>query len=545
MISLPASFRINRLLGPDMTMTQYKIRWRFPMLAYGMVISIVPFVVAITATETKGDREQRGRVIYNLDCSEFFVGTFGPVLPETIDTFVDAHATAGITDLFINVNAQRTNYRSDVWESYWDGYDPTAGDDQPFFSGIDPKRMFETGLPKSVRALHKQGCDYPRQMIDRARHHKLGAWISLRMNDSHYPTQPDHPFHSTFWQSHPQWHLSNKGLDYEQAEVREHYLKLIREICSRYDLDGIELDFLRFWLYFRPGREHEGGKLMANFLEQSRAATRKAEKRLGHPVQLAVRVPGVPWIARRHGLDAVAWAKAGLVDLIVAGSFWPSSNSDIPVETWKGLLIGTDVDIAVHLEDGINSGASGRRTMTHEEMRGVLTSALHRGADAVYFFNLFTGPYHRWPREHHDQLITDAGSYAALRAGPRRQVLTVTSPWSTGEPGDSSSLPYTGKHGMFRLHLGPKPKAQQQTQIELVVPDHDQPLNVYLNGIPCKWLKLVEPKHIKESGWKDPSGQELRHVYTVPLNAISDGYNLIEAVAQKDIKITWVEIAVQ
>ena len=31
-------------------------------------------------------------VIYNLDLSQFYVGTFGPVVPETIDTFVDAHA---------------------------------------------------------------------------------------------------------------------------------------------------------------------------------------------------------------------------------------------------------------------------------------------------------------------------------------------------------------------------------------------------------------------------------------------------------------------
>jgi len=528
----------------EANMMQSTIGWRVPILAGGIVIGIGSSLNGLRAAETKGDDGRRGRVIYNLDCSEFFVGTFGPVVPETIDAFVDAHAAAGITDLFINVNAQRTNYPSDVWESSWNGYDPTAGDDQPFFAGIDPKRRFETNWPKAVLSLHEQGCDYPRRMIDRARHNKLGAWISVRMNDSHYPDRPDHPFHSTFWRSHPGWHLSNKGLDYEQPEVREHYLKLVREICGRYDVDGVELDFLRFWLYFRPGREHHGATLMVDFIEQARAATREAEKRFGHPVKLAVRVPGVPWIARRHGLDAVAWGKAGLVDLIVAGSFWPSVNSDMPVETWKGLLIGTDVDVAVHLEDGINSGASGRRTMTHEEMRGVLTSGLHRGADAVYFFNLFTGPYQRWPREHHNRLLADAGSYAALRAAPRRHVLTVTSPWSAGEPGDSRSLPYTGKHGVFRLHIGPKPRPQQETRIELVVPDHDEPLNVSLNGIPCKWSKLAEPKHIKASGWKGP-GQEPRHVYAVPPDAISDGYNLIEAVALKDVKITWVEIAVR
>ena len=51
------------------------------------------------------------RVIYNLDCTEFFVGSFGPVVPETIDKFVDDHAAAGITDLFINVNARRTTHQ--------------------------------------------------------------------------------------------------------------------------------------------------------------------------------------------------------------------------------------------------------------------------------------------------------------------------------------------------------------------------------------------------------------------------------------------------
>ena len=185
-------------------------------------------------------------------------------------------------------------------------------------------------------ALHEMGCDYPQRMIERARRNRIGAWISLRMNDGHHPKLPDHPGHSTIWKSNPQWHLtSGYGLDYEQPEVRNHLQKLIGEVCGRYDIDGLELDFQRFWLYFRPGREHQGTKLMLEFMKQARSATRKAERRLGHPVKLAVRVPGNPWTARRHGLDAVAWGRAGLVDLIVAGSFWFSTNSDIPVETWK------------------------------------------------------------------------------------------------------------------------------------------------------------------------------------------------------------------
>ena len=110
------------------------------MLWIGLLVGTVVIDAALSqegaqAAETKADNEQRRRVFYNLDCSEFFVGTFGPIVPETIDNFVDSHAAVGITDLLINVNAQRTNYRSDVWESFWDGYDPNAGDEQPFFRG--------------------------------------------------------------------------------------------------------------------------------------------------------------------------------------------------------------------------------------------------------------------------------------------------------------------------------------------------------------------------------------------------------------------------
>ena len=482
-------------------------------------------------------------VIYNLDCSQFFVGTFGPVAPETIDKFVADHAALGVTDLFINVNAQRTNYRSDVWEAYWDGYDPTAPDEQPFFAGLDPKRRFEAGLFKSFLSLHEQGCSYPQRMIAQSRRHGVKPWISLRMNDGHNGGLPEHPGHNTFWKEHPEWRLPY-GLDYEQPEVREYYLKLIREVCGRFDLDGLELDFLRFWLYFRPGREHEGAKLMMDFMEQARAATREAAKRLQHPVRLAVRVPGTPWIARRHGLDAIAWADAGLVDLIVAASFWFSSDSDIPVETWKGLLIGKDVRVGVGLEDAANSGASGRRTMTHEEMRGILVSGLHRGADSVYFFNLFTGPLQYWPRPDYDGLLTDAGSYDVLSASPRRHVLTITAPWAAGQAGTAKRLPYTGTHGVFRLHIGPKPEPNRTTRIELKLDAAGVADTVTLNGIECPGAGQIDPDHVKAAGSAPPE-KGRRHVYDVPAEALSDGYNLIEVKAGQSITVTWVEIFVQ
>ena len=479
------------------------------------------------------------RVIYNLDGTEFFGGTFGAVVPETLDKWVDYHAALGITDLFVNVNAKRTNYRSGVWEADWDGYDPEGGDEQPFFAGLDPQRRFETKLFKSMYAWSQGGVDYPSHLLDRARQNGQKAWISMRMNDDHSPDWPDHPSHSEIWKSHPEWRL-NYGLDYEQPEVRRHFMNLIEEICGRFDLDGLDLDFLRFWLYFRPGREHQGVALMNAFMQEARAHTRAAAARLGHPVELSVRVPKTPWIARRHGLDAVAWGKADLVDVIIASTFWPSMDSDIAIETWKGLLANTGVQIGVGLESGMHSGSL-IRGATHEELRGGLVSGLQRGADLVYLFNLFSTPYQSWPREDHDQLIRDAGTYACLASGPRRHPSTLTRPWSDGEPGAASALPCRTRHGIFRLHLGPLPAADQRVRVELLATERGERPTVAVNGSACPFSGMVLADHVTRSGGlEEPS----RRSYDVAVSSLSEGYNLIEVCCEMEIEITWLELAV-
>mgnify|MGYP002853937124 CR=1 FL=1 len=479
------------------------------------------------------------RVLYNLDATEFFVGTFGPAVPGTLDDWLDYHVDLGITHLLVNVNAKRTNYRSDVWEADWDGYDPDGGVNQPFFDGLDPQRRFETNLFKCFYDWSQGGVEYPSYMLEGARRRGLGAWVSMRMNDDHNPDWPDHPSHSTFWKSHPEWRL-NYGLDYEQPEVRRHFMSLLEEICTRFDLDGLELDFQRFWLYFRPGREHQGVPLMNEFMEAARSHTRAAARRLGHPVELAVRVPKSPWIARRHGIDAVVWGRAGLVDLILPSTFWPGMDSDIPIETWKGMLTDTDVRVGVALESGIHSGSK-MRVATHEELRAGFVAGLQRGADDIYLFNMFTSPYQTWPREDHDQLIRDACSFQSLSSGPRRHPLLLTRPWSDGEPGQASDLPYRGDHGIFRLHLGPLPEEGQIVQVELVATEKGERPTVSVNGITCPFSGWVEAEHVKRSqGMEEPR----RRAYPVPSAALSEGYNLIEVRCEMSIEITWLELAV-
>ena len=251
-------------------------------------------VHTVAADSTARPLESRLPVIFNQDSSEFFFGTFGPIEPETVDRYVDSLAGTGVTDLFICVNAQRTNFRSRAWESDWDGYNPELGDSQPFFTDIEPEGALARKLYKNTYAWSLTSVDYPERMLSRSHENGIRGWVSVRMNDAHYPKQPGHPYHSTFWREHPEWRLANTSLDYARPEVRRHYLNLVREVTERYDLDGLELDFMRHGYYFRPGEENAGSRVMTDFVREARAGVSQGAVRLRHPVDLAVRVRSRP-----------------------------------------------------------------------------------------------------------------------------------------------------------------------------------------------------------------------------------------------------------
>ena len=489
------------------------------------------------AADQAGNTPRRaGRLIFNLDYSAVFiqgcVKQYGPDLPRRMADFVESLGRTGVTDFFINVNTQRTNYRSDVWESWWDGYDSEGGDDQPFFEGIAPERAFERGWARDVMSLHLQGYDYGQHLIVNARRHGMAPWISLRMNDSHRPNNPRHPYHSTFWKEHPEWRLQDKALDYAMPEVRDHYMALVQEVCQRYDMDGLELDFMRFPNYFRPGQEHRGKQLITVFVRQTRKLTRQAAARRGHEVKLAVRVPSRPWIAQRKGMDAIAWAREGLVDLIIASPWVSSSQNDLPVETWKGLLRGTGTEVAVCLESDISSGTGGNdgdRPIRGEEARRAAISALPRGADAFYLFNYFGSPCKDWERKVYAQFLDDAGSLDAPQTRSRRHALTIIEPWVQGEPEPHRPLPYEGTRGDFRIYIGPRPVADRKAYVEVEVAVGGRPSEVRLNDSVCPW-----------------AGREgERLLYEVPAEALSEGHNLVTVKADKEMTITWLEIAVR
>jgi len=415
-------------------------------------------------------------LLHNEDCTNFFCYQDFPdgKAGEIVDRYVDVLAGAGVSVLMCNTNARRTNYRSKVWESFWDGYDPAGSDEQPFFAPVRKDRL--KGYRKMVGNMYevyRQGIDYPARVIQRCRARNISPWLSVRMNDVHANDNLEHPFHSALWrrpeffrQGHPGYYA--RALDFAHAEVRNHYQALIGELLERYDLDGLELDFLREPFLFSKGQEQEGRQILTGWLRDIRKLADAAAKRLGHTVKVGVRVPSNPDTALGLGLDAPAWAREGLVDLVVAAPRWATLEFNMPLGEWRK-RVGDRVTLAGGLEVLCRPHPAAKgRFVTREEAVGAAVAVLSGGADAVYLFNYFQHGHPGWPLAEYQRILNACSSLDRLRKLPRRHAVTYR---DVTVPGESyrAPLPATGAALSFALPLGPVPPADWRVELDIEI----------------------------------------------------------------------------
>jgi hypothetical protein len=498
-------------------------------------------------------------IALNEDNSHFFF-TRSPeqMTAEGVDAWVDTYANTQVRELLLCVNCMRGNTSSQAKQPIWDGFDPGADDNQPFFAGVSPEDR--AGLRRWVSnalLLHQRGIDPYTRWIAQSRVCGLSPWISMRMNDIHNVDQPDHILHDRFWKEHPEYRRTpwrfdswpDRAFDYGRAEVREYQMAFIREQVARYDMDGLELDWMRFGYHFRPGQEEEGAARLTEFTAEVRRLLDAREKELGHPIRLGARVPSRPDTARRLGMDAVTWARQGLVDFLVVTPFWATLEVDMPIELWKQLLDGTDVTLAAGLEVLLRPyPTAAPQTNTLETVRGAASSLLDRGADRIYLFNYMDSDTTIASREEYHQLLREVGSLESMAGKPRRHVVTYADTWAPGEP-QAIALPRScGPGGLaeFRLPTGPAPLPGQSVQVRLGVEPANAPADpllpplakggsggVRVNGEPCPFAGGV-------SNLPGPT-----HAYDVPVGVLHRGDNVIEVrnSASDEKRIVWMEIA--
>ncbi len=496
----------------------------------------------------------RTGISVNIDCNVFFITHSKAAMnARTVDDYARLFHGTDVDEVLWNPNCKTTAYGSKIFSPFWEGYDPEGGPEQPFvmkYHRPHQRDMFHRYVSAAL-ALHRQGIDPFERWLRVTREGGIKAWLTMRMNDDHGSTNHECPSHGRFWHAHPEFRRAmyraqgrgNHVFDYAHPEVRGYHLALVRELLERYDLDGLELDWMRHEHYFQPGHEAAGVPLLNDFMRQAQALVREAEQRRGHPIALGVRAATTYRAALGLGTDPVQWAKEGLIDRLIVTPYWETCDADIPLEEWRILLAGTQVALGATIEANLrpHRGTSQRRNSL-ETVRGLAASYLHRGAERIYFFNYFPA----YPKKSaivmdsswHRRAFTEASSLEALQGKPRRHIVTFRDVAAPGAP-TAFALPCPCGPGLpveFRLHPGPRPTTTHAAVILSFADPGGMGAGdwVRLNGAPCQAMGAVKPA--------DPEPCDHPFAFAIPLEALQDGYNLIEAQTLNRRDITWAEI---
>jgi len=398
---------------------------------------------------------------------------------ETFRNYISSIEQAGFKTAVFCICSKRTNYDSDAWESFWKGFEPEKGMEQPFFNGT-PAYEVENWYPrlKSYMDFHARGFDYPALAIKLSRENNLSPWLSVRMNDVHNGREKGHFKHGSFVRKHPEFCRKTEkpdyyshAMDYAHQEVRAHYLKLIRELLSRYDLDGLELDFMREPFVFSEGEEVAGAPVMTCWLnDEVKPLLAAAEKRLGHKVMLSARVPSDPDTAMALGFDIKTWIENEIFDVLIPSPRWATIQFDMPWKKWNKLrgkrnnpviLAGMEANY----RPCINVKPKG---VTRELLFGAASAALAGGADGIYTFNYF-------PVNEKLFLSTTSGcgSLKNILKERRTHAVTYREIFAPSEKVESQ-LPFLKKEGVIELCVAPIEKNSLLTLTIGILPEADQ-----------------------------------------------------------------------
>jgi hypothetical protein len=486
----------------------------------------------------------------NFDNSHFFGSRkIGEAVQDVIP-YIDQYAGTQTGAIAFCVNAMRASYDSKVMDPFWTGYDPDKGFVKPHTSVADiPEKSFTLrNWAHNAKELCSGDRDVFHTWLEECRKIGISPWISVRMNDVHDADKDYSPLLSSFWLEHPEYRRApyrfkewpDRALDFGRAEVRSYMMNFIDEVISRYDMDGLELDWMRFGFHFRPGFEAEGAGILTEFTREVRERLRKAEGEREHRIQLSARVPSAPDTSLDLGMDAVSWARQGLVDMLVITPFWATAETDMPIELWRQLLEGTPVRLAAGLELLLRAYPDEpppRRTNFIETVRGMAWTYLSRGVDLVYLFNYFDRVTAMEDLENYPALLREAGSLETLKGKHRRHVVTYRDTWAPGTPaGYLLPARLSGDNWKaFRIHTGRAPREEQAWALIGIKEGGGFP-EIYVNGVRCEKSRAEPPK-------TQPMPQGPVLAYEIKSGVLHDGHNIVEA-AGAECEIIWVEINV-
>lgn len=252
--------------------------------------------------------------------------------------------------------------------------------------------------------------DIIQEQIDSCRKYGVAAILSYRMNDSHYSNlenstfTPKIGYTSQVQIEHPEWKQTEGSafeqtlFDYRHSEYRQYRLAMIKELIANYDIDGFEMDFMRWHDIFTTSKTTKDGRIsvMVEFVKEIRKALDEAASKDGKYRYLIAKIPAWTDAYDNMGIDINEWAKAGVDVFNLSSSTVTAQDSEIATikkQVPSGKKVFFEMTCAAnYISDNasanyINMGSSIVRRATVEQLYTTAYLAYAQGADGISLFN--------------------------------------------------------------------------------------------------------------------------------------------------------------
>lgn len=475
--------------------------------------------------------------------------------------FVGTH----ITDYVICMNNTLSTFPSEVFEDQADKY--FIRDEEGNIIGTD---SYYAG---AYHIFNELDTDCIGVWNDIFRENGINTWISFRMNDCHdrNVTDGSSKLLSNFYLNNPQYRRAwgykgtnsyyNGCYDFKYKEIRDMWLAYIDEALWRYDVYGVELDYLRELFLWAIGEEEAGIPILNQFMRDVVAIIEKWEGVYGHDIKLGVRVSSDLATNLRFGLDVAAWVEEGILDMISPCGRFETTDSTVPIAEWIELIGDRDIELAPGIEMNIQSTPySTRGSHTLETYCGYAASILSQGADKVYLFNYYRGLGRMIKDEdritttdaklsvgsekQYFNVITTLGSYDKLMTMNRRVIMTYN---DMEAPTESPDSPLPAMTFMFakepiRLYqdVGHIPEGAKVT-LKFSMPNElyaDYLPDVKVNGVDVQYVGKYEYNTIGLTAYPV-------FPYEIPAEAWNNGQLNMEFYPNEFTQIDFLEVLIE
>ncbi len=348
---------------------------------------------------------------------------------DAIDPLMSAHVPKMTPDALLDYSVRQFAhlpidcYASDANHASGCDYHTKVADvnlsGRSHFRGQQDVRLID-----ALQALFDAGTDPLEVMCEGTHAADKDFMIRLRMNDlhdvvgvlqdletrSHRPTDTigEPIYYTSKWKKeHPELligdptddtppvtysYFQRSAMNYALGAVRQLTFAMAKELVTGYDLDFLELDFIRFAFFFHRAEAYAQRHVMTELVRRIRGLCEEEGKRRGRPVRLSARVPDTLELGLRCGLDTAVWLSDGLLDMVTIGGGY--TNFGTP---WQEIA-GAARDVGVPAMACLNA-ATKASTNDIRQIRAAAHRAHAAGVTGIKIWNCFYHlPYHH-PKE--------------------------------------------------------------------------------------------------------------------------------------------------